>query len=87
MGSSIKYFIFLLWVGAVYFIGIGIFTSGFLLRRQVWTFRMITMEYGIQYRYFILAHCMNRCYPIEPNVEMHKVVTNHPQSSKRQSFY
>ena len=47
MGSSIKYFIFLLWVGAVYFIGIGIFTSGFLLRRQVWTFRMITLESSI----------------------------------------
>ena len=35
LSSSIKYLVFLLWVGAVYFIGIGIFTSGFLLRRQV----------------------------------------------------
>ena len=34
-GSSVKYLLFLVWVGAVYFIGIGIFTSGFLLRRQV----------------------------------------------------
>ena len=34
-GSSFKYLLFLLWVGLVYFVGIGIFTSGFLLRRQV----------------------------------------------------
>ena len=41
LSSSIKYFVFLLWVGAVYFIGIGIFTSGFLLRRQVNKLHMI----------------------------------------------
>lgn len=39
VGGSGKYLLFLLWVGLVYLVAIGLFTSGFLLRRQVLTNR------------------------------------------------
>ena len=35
ISSTTKYFVFLLWICFVYFSAIFIFTSGFLLRRQV----------------------------------------------------
>ena len=83
LSSSIKYLVFLLWVGAVYFIGIGIFTSGFLLRRQGKSIIIFLWDdiFGTKLHYHL-----DRFSPIGLNVEMVKGATSLLRFFKRLLF-